>query len=198
MATFNPQPISTLVSLAAPTANDIVPVFDPEEAIVANQTKGIKYSDFIPLGLETLTDPNANRLLYWNDSTNSLAWLSLPADMTIEGGVIVQKHMMYNMLFLVGETISAKLGKMTITPELDGCKLANVHLTTYSATSAAVSVTIKRNGSTTAGSASIASGAKTGTGAGNDTVFSAGQEVWIDCAAGAGGDGLDVVLVFKK
>ena len=49
MATFNPKPISELTPLATPTANDIVPVLDPEEAILANKTKGIKYSDFIPL-----------------------------------------------------------------------------------------------------------------------------------------------------
>lgn len=198
MATFNPVPISTLTALSTPTANDIVPVFDPEEAIVANKTKGIKYSDFIPLGLELLADPNATRLLYWNDSTNTLAWLTLPADMSVVDGVIVQKHMMYNTIIPVGTSISAKMGKMIIPPELNGCKLANLHLATFANTTSAVSVSVKRNGSTVAGSASIASGAKTGTGAGNATTFSTNQEVWIDCTAGAGGDGLDVVLVFSK
>ena len=198
MATFNPVPISTLTALSTPTANDIVPVFDPEEVVVANKTKGIKYSDFIPLGLELLADPNATRLLYWNDSTNSLAWLTLPADMSVVAGVIFQKHMMYNTIIPVGTSISAKMGKMIIPSELDGCKLASVHLATYSPTTAAVSVSVKRAGSTVAGSASILSGAKTGTGAGNATVFSTNQEVWIDCTAGAGGDGLDVVLVFSK
>lgn len=198
MATFNPVPISTLTALSTPTANDIVPVFDPEEAVVANKTKGIKYSDFIPLGLELLADPNATRLLYWNDSTNSLTWLTLPADMSVVDGVIVQKHMMYNTIIPVGTSISAKMGKMIIPSELNGCKLTNVHLATFANTTSAVSVSVKRNGSTVAGSASILSGAKTGTGAGNSTVFSTNQEVWIDCTAGAGGDGLDVVLVFSK
>lgn len=198
MATFNPVPISTLTALSTPTANDLVPVFDPEEAVVANKTKAIKYSDFIPLGLELLADPNATRLLYWNDSNNSLAWLSLPADMSVADGVIVQKHMMYNTIIPVGTTISAKLSKMIIPPELNGCKLANLHLATYSNATSAVNVSVKRNGSTVAGSASISSGAKTGTGTGTATVFSTNQEVWIDCTSGTGGDGLDVVLVFQK
>ena len=119
--------------------------------------------------------------------------------MTIESGMIVQKHMMYNTIIPVGTSISAKTGKMVIPPELNGCKLANLHLATFSNTTSAVAVSVKRNGSTVAGTATIASGAKTGTGAGNSSVtFATNQEVWIDCTSGAGGDGLDVVLVFTK
>lgn len=199
MPTFNPQQISTLIPLALPTANDIIPVYDPEEPLVANQTKGVKYSDFIPLGLEALADPNADRALYWNNTTNSLAWLTLPPDMAISGGTLVQKHMLYNTIIPNGTAISARVGKMIITSELAGCTLANIYLATYAAvTGTAVAVSVKKNGSTVAGSAGIAIGAKAGSGAGNSTTFAANDEVWIDCTAGAGGDGLDAVLVFRK
>lgn len=198
MPTFNPAPISTLYALTTPTANDVVPVYDPEEAVVANKTKGIKYSDFIPLGLELLSDPGADRVLYFNNTTNTLAWLTLPADMSVVGGVLKQKHMLYNTIIPNGTTISAKVGKMIIPAELNGCTLANVYLATFAVTTGAVSVSIKKNGSTVAASASIASGAKTGSAAGNSTTFATNDEVWIGCTAGAGGDGLDVVLVFSK
>lgn len=199
MPTFNPMPISLLYNLTTPTANDVIPVYDPEEAVVANKTKGIKYSDFIPLGLEALTDPNADRLLYWNNATNTLAWLTLPADMSMVGGVLKQKHMLYNTIIPNGTAISARTGKMIITAELNGCTLANVYLASFAAVSGtAVSVTVKKNGSTVAATAGIAVGAKTGSAAGNATTFATNDEVWIDCTAGAGGDGLDVVLVFSK
>lgn len=198
MPTFNPAPISQLYPLTLPTPNDVIPVYDPEEAVVANKTKGIKYSDFIPLGLELLADPNAERVLYWNNTTNKLEWLTLPADMSVVGGVLKQKHMLYNTIIPNGTTISARVGKMIIAAELNGCTLANVYLATFAATTGAVSVSIKKNGSTVAATASIASGAKTGSAAGNSTAFATNDEVWIDCTAGAGGDGLDVVLVFSK
>jgi len=199
MPSFNPQQISTLISLATPSAHDIIPVFDPEEALVANQTKGIEYSNFIPLGLELLADPNADRVLYWNNTNNTLEWLTLPADMTISGGTLVQKHMLYNTIIPNGTAISARVGKMIITSELAGCTLANVYLATFAAVSGtAVAVSVKKNGSTVAGSAGIAIGSKAGSGAGNATTFAANDEVWIDCTAGAGGDGLDAVLVFRK
>ena len=198
MPTFNPAPISGLTPLAKPTANDIIPVYDPEEVNAQHKTKGIKYSDFIPLGLEELADPNAQRVLYWNDTTNKLEWLTLPADMSIEGGVLKQKHMLYNTIIPNGTTISPRIGKMTITAELDGCTLANVYLASFVNVTSTVSVSVKKNGSTVAAKASIASGAKTGSAAGNATTFASTDEVWIDCAAGGGGDGLDVVLVFKK
>ena len=198
MPTFNPAPISGLTPLAKPTANDIIPVYDPEEVNAQHKTKGIKYSDFIPLGLEELADPNAQRVLYWNDTTNKLEWLTLPADMSIEGGVLKQKHMLYNTIIPNGTTISPRTGKMTITDELDGCTLANVYLTSYAPVTSAVSVSVKKNGSTVVATASIASGAKTGSAAGNSTTFASTDEVWIECTAGRGGDGLDVVLVFKK
>ena len=198
MPTFNPAPISTLPSLVIPTANDIVPIYDPEEPVVANRTKGAKYSDLIPLGLELLADPNADRVLFWNNTTNTLEWLTLPADMSVVSGVLKQKHMLYNTIIPNGTTISARVGKMIITAELNGCTLANVYLATFAVTTQAVSVSVKKNGSTVAGSASISLGAKTGSGAGNSTTFATNDEVWIDCTAGAGGDGLDVVLVFSK
>lgn len=198
MPIFIPKPISQLYALTTPTANDIIPVYDPEEVVVANKTKGTKYSDLIPLGLEALADPNATRLLYWDDTNNALKWLTLPADMSIVGGVLKQKHMLYNTIIPNGTTISARIGKMIITAELNGCTLANVYLATFAATTAAVSVSVKLNGSTVAATASIASGAKTGSAAGNSTTFATNSEVWIDCTAGAGGDGLDVVLVFSK
>jgi hypothetical protein len=198
MPTFNPAPISGLTPLAKPTANDIIPVYDPEEVNAQHKTKGIKYSDFIPLGLEELADPNAQRVLYWNDTTNKLEWLTLPADMSIEGGVLKQKHMLYNTIIPNGTAISPRVGKMTITDELDGYTLANVYLTSYAPVTSAVSVSVKKNGSTAVTTASIASGAKTGSAAGNSTTFASTDEVWIDCTAGGGGDGLDVVLVFKK
>ena len=198
MPTFNPAPISGLTPLALPTANDIVPVYDPEEVNAQHKTKGIKYSDFIPLGLEELADPNAQRVLYWNDTTNKLEWLTLPADMSIEGGVLKQKHMLYNTIIPNGTAISPRVGKMTITDELDGCTLANVYLTSYAPVTSAVSVSVKKNGSTVVATASIASGAKTGSAAGNSTTFASTDEVWIDGTSGSGGDGLDVVLVFKK
>jgi len=198
MPTFNPAPISGLTPLALPTANDIVPVYDPEEVNAQHKTKGIKYSDFIPLGLEELADPNAQRVLYWNDTTNKLEWLTLPADMSIEGGVLKQKHMLYNTIIPNGTAITPRLGKMTITAELNSCTLANVYLASFANVTSTVSVTIKLNGSTVVATASIASGAKTGSAAGNSTTFAANNEVWIDCTSGSGGDGLDVVLVFKK
>lgn len=198
MPTFNPAPISQLYAMTVPTANDIVPVYDPEEAVVANKTKGIKYSDFIPLGLELLADPNADRVLFFNNTTNTLEWLTLPADMSIVGGVLKQKHMLYNTIVPNGTTISARVGKMIIPAELNGCTLANVYLATFAVTTLAVSVSIKKNGSTVAATASISLGAKTGSAAGNSTTFATNDEVWIDCTAGAGGDGLDVVLVFSK
>lgn len=198
MPTFNPAPISGLTPLALPTANDIVPVYDPEEPTAQYRTKGIKYSDFIPLGLEELADPNAQRLLYWNDTTNKLEWLTLPADMSIEGGVLKQKHMLYNTIIPNGTAISPRIGKMTITAELNGCTLANVYLASFANVTSTVSVSVKKNGSTVAATASIASGAKTGSAAGNATTFASTDEVWIDCTSGSGGDGLDVVLVFKK
>jgi len=198
MPTFNPAPISGLTPLAKPTANDIIPVYDPEEVNAQHKTKGIKYSDFIPLGLEELADPNAQRVLYWNDTTNKLEWLTLPADMSIEGGVLKQKHMLYNTIIPNGTAITPRLGKMTITAELNSCTLANVYLASFANVTSTVSVTIKLNGSTVVATASIASGAKTGSAAGNSTTFAANNEVWIDCTSGSGGDGLDVVLVFKK
>lgn len=198
MATFIPAPISLLYALTTPTANDIVPVYDPEEGVVANKTKGIKYSDFIPLGLELLADPNADRVLYWDNTANTLAWLTLPADMSVVGGVLKQKHMLYNTIVPNGTAISPRVGKMIITAELNGCTLADVYLASFAAVSSVVSVSVKKNGSTVAATASIASGAKTGSAAGNATTFASNDEVWIDCTAGAGGDGLDVVLVFKK
>ena len=198
MATFIPAPISLLYALTAPTASDIVPVYDPEEVVVANKTKGIKYSDFIPLGLELLTDPNADRLLYWDNTTNTLAWLTLPADMSVVEGVLKQKHMLYNTIVPNGTAITPRVGKMIITAELSGCKLSNVYLASFASVSSDVSVSVKKNGSTVAATASIASGAKTGSAAGNATTFAANDEVWIDCTAGDGGDGLDVVLVFSK
>ena len=198
MPTFNPAPISTLYAMTVPTANDVVPVYDPEEAVVANKTKGIKYSDFIPLGLELLTDPGADRVLFFNNTTNTLEWLTLPADMSVVGGVLKQKHMLYNTIVPNGTTISARVGKMIIPAELNGCTLANVYLATFAVTTGAVSVSIKKNGSTVAATASISLGAKTGSAAGNSTTFATNDEVWIDCTAGAGGDGLDVVLVFSK
>ena len=198
MPTFNPAPISGLTPLAKPTANDIIPVYDPEEVNAQHKTKGIKYSDFIPLGLEALTDPGADRVLYWNNTTNTLQWLTLPADMSIEGGVLKQKHMLYNTIIPNGTAITPRLGKMTITAELNSCTLANVYLASFANVTSTVSVTIKLNGSTVVATASIASGAKTGSAAGNSTTFAANNEVWIDCTSGSGGDGLDVVLVFKK
>ena len=137
-------------------------------------------------------------MLYWNDTTNKLEWLTLSADMSIEGGVLKQKHMLYNTIVPNGTTISPRTGKMTITDELDGCTLANVYLTSYAPVTSAVSVSVKKNGSTVVATASIASGAKTGSAAGNSTTFASTDDVWIDCTAGGGGDGLDVVLVFKK
>ena len=198
MPTFNPAPISTLPQLVVPTANDIFPIYDPEEPVVANRTKGVKYTDLIPLGLELLADPNADRLLFWNNTTNTLEWLTLPADMSVVGGVLKQKHVMYNTIIPIGTTISAKVGKMIIPAELNGCTLANVYLATFAVTTAVVNVSVKKNGSTVAASASIASGVKTGSAAGNSTTFATNNEVWIDCTSGAGGDGLDVVLVFSK
>ena len=104
----------------------------------------------------------------------------------------------FNTIIPIGTTISAKVGKMIIPAELNGCTLANVYLATFAVTTAVVNVSVKKNGSTVAASASIASGVKTGSAAGNSTTFATNNEVWIDCTSGAGGDGLDVVLVFSK
>lgn len=37
------------------------------------------------LGLESLTDPNADRLMFWDDSAGSLAWLTLGSNLTLTG-----------------------------------------------------------------------------------------------------------------
>ena len=198
MPTFNPIPISSLTLLAAAEADDVLPIYDEDEVNVELKTKGIKYSNLIPLGLDTLADPNADRVLYWNNTTNSLAWLTLPADMSIVDGVLKQKHMLYNTVIPNGTAISPRLAKMIITAELDGCTLDNVYLASFAAVSSTVSVSIKKNGSVLAATSSIASGAKTGNSVGNSTTFASNDEVWIDCTSGSGGDGLDVVLVFKK
>lgn len=198
MTTFNPVKISDLTRLTTPAANDSVPIYDADEPNVQLKTKRIEYSDLIPLGLDELTDPNAHRALYWNNDTNKLAWLTLPADMSIVDGVLKQKHMLYNTIIPNGTAISPRLGKMIITAELDGSTLDNVYLASFAAVSSTVSVSIKKNGSTQAAVASIASGAKTGSAVGNSTTFASNDEVWIDCTSGGGGDGLDVVLVFKK
>lgn len=198
MPTFNPAPISSLTLLAAAEADDVLPIYDEDEVNVQLKTKGIKYSNLIPLGLDTLTDPNADRVLYWDNTTNSLAWLTLPADMSIVGGVLKQKHMLYNTVIPNGTAISPRLAKMIITAELNGCTLDSVYLASFATVSSTVSVSIKKNGSTLAATSSIASGAKTGNSVGNSTTFASNDEVWIDCTSGSGGDGLDVVLVFKK
>ena len=198
MPTFNPIPISSLTLLAAAAADDVLPIYDEDEVNVQLKTKGIKYSNLIPLGLDTLADPNADRVLYWNNTNNSLAWLTLPADMSIVGGVLKQKHMLYNTVIPNGTAISPRLAKMIITAELNGCTLDNVYLASFTAVSSTVSVSIKKNGSVLAATSSIASGAKTGNSVGNATTFASNDEVWIDCTSGSGGDGLDVVLVFKK
>ena len=198
MPTFNPIPISSLTLLAAAAADDVLPIYDKDEVNVQLKTKGIKYSDLIPLGLDTLADPNADRVLYWNNTTNSLAWLTLPADMSIVDGALKQKHMLYNTVIPNGTAISPRLAKMIITAELNGCTLDNVYLASFAAVSSTVSVSIKKNGSVLAATSSIASGAKTGNSVGNSTTFASNDEVWIDCTSGGGGDGLDVVLVFKK
>lgn len=40
------------------------------------------------LGIESLTDPNANRIFYWNDSTNQTEWLTAGSGLQIVGGVL--------------------------------------------------------------------------------------------------------------
>lgn len=37
------------------------------------------------LGLESLTDPNADRILFWDDSSSATAWLTLNSSLTISG-----------------------------------------------------------------------------------------------------------------
>ena len=59
---------------------------------LGNVTTGVWTSDNISLAYggtgASLTDPNADKILYWDDTSNEVTWLTVGTNLTITGGVL--------------------------------------------------------------------------------------------------------------
>ena len=98
--------ITQLTEATSIAADDLIAIVDVSETIAANKTKKAiarlitlyntaQISDGIitdakltntaiaRLGLQNLTDPNADRILFWDESVNALKWLTLGSGLTI-------------------------------------------------------------------------------------------------------------------
>jgi hypothetical protein len=189
MADPNFKKISDMAALTTAAADDIIPIVDVSEAADANKNKKITTAN-LRKGITNAelagsitaakiagisSDPNADRIVFWDDSATSLAYLALGsglaiADTTLNAGDIGEGNI------ADGAVTNSKLGADAV----DDTKIAdNAIGNEHIRDSAALSV-IGRSSNTSGNPADIAAGAdgyvlrRSGTTLGFGTVATAG------------------------
>jgi hypothetical protein len=79
------------IALGVNTTGNYVANVAPGTGIAVTGTAGEGWTPTVALsflGLQTLTDPNANRIAFYNDSINSFAWLDIGTGLEISGNTI--------------------------------------------------------------------------------------------------------------
>lgn len=66
------------------------------------------------LGIQNLTDPNTDKLMFWRDSVNYVDWLDLGSGLSISGTTITNTGVLSNIAG-TGITVSSATGNVTIT-----------------------------------------------------------------------------------
>ncbi len=133
------------------------------------------------LGLQTLTDPNADRILFWEDSAGSFAWLVASTGLTITTTNLTASSTFTDTFSVLIETVANQDYKIVVKCPFGG----TIVNTTSICVSGTATATFKINTTALGGTANAVSSAEQTQAQASNNVFVAGDDIVITMSANA-------------